>query len=618
MPRKSNKAPVDPAELEVSVGDVTSRILPDAVPTNQDGTVKQDGDIETDQAEKIGALNEESAAHNKATARIINKKLSGKDNVAWNEKNAIHLFDNIRETWQPTLIYCYVERIEPRPELTYEPVCMATFPTAAEFYRYVREVIHGMCAQDGKYLVRYKEGARAERGRGWIQIPGYKSNDRPQPQQIVGGQPGAPPGWPPGAPVPPYMMPQGPYGAPFSSYGGYPPPGYPPPGYPPPYGYPQQPPPRPPQEPPPQAPPQAAPPPAPAPAAPPAPVPTMQQGMMGYAMPIPIPQQSPSPQPTVDPSLAYSLGSSFTSQAHMQRKIEELEQSIRTRDEQINQLITAVRNPPPPPAPAPAPQYPPQQQQYAQQPPNGYAQPPGVYGQQQPQQPYPQQPPPNAYGQQQQQQQPYAQPYYPQQQSQQPMQPPPFGAPTPLASHVASQVPAAPVDPVRTFEQALDTSVNVIQRTATAANKLRGIASQFASDGVGEEVVDAAAAGVAAPSPDDGMPYGKMDIGNGLQAVINKKTGKIENGATFFANLGPLTQLAQAALTVVKEVNQAQANKQQRALEEQRQMQQRQLPPAAPSQPIVVQQPQAQPVEAAPQPFVPPNGFIQSRLGGMR
>jgi len=75
MPRR-NKTAIGSLEPATNA-DVTTAILPDSVPMNEDGTPKLDGTVPEEQARDIGALDIASAAKNRAAATVAKGKLGG-------------------------------------------------------------------------------------------------------------------------------------------------------------------------------------------------------------------------------------------------------------------------------------------------------------------------------------------------------------------------------------------------------------------------------------------------------------------------------------------------------------------------------------------------------------
>lgn len=249
MPRKKK------GDISVS-SDAIKDIYPAAVPRNEDGSVKPEAVITADKAREIGAVTAESAQYNVSRQQKIARRAGGEKEVRWNEGDAMHLFDAIKEAYGATSITIYIQRIEPQPVYDFRPFKMTATPDPAAFYDYVMRNCHQKSTA-ASYLVRFKEGNGQERGRGHLHLP--DTTDATATANAVSAP--AAPGYPPYIPgtVPPHMM-QMPWAPP-----GYPYP-YPQPQQPA-YGYPHEPP-----QPPP-APAASAPLAPPAPPAPPAPAP---------------------------------------------------------------------------------------------------------------------------------------------------------------------------------------------------------------------------------------------------------------------------------------------------------------------------------------------------------
>lgn len=221
--RLRDNAVATPSEnlVDVDQGDVTRVTMPEGVPQNADGTVLGEGDIPTTQAQKIGALDEISAATNKDSARKMREAALGKP-VRWNEKDALKLFSQVKGAWpgewSSTLIY--VSRAEPAPNIQYPPISAANLKDPMALYDYVKSC-HGQYQSTATYKIDFR--SNVQRGSASITLDAATS-----PVQVVRAEPQ-------GQGYGPQGGPQG-YGGGYGPQGGYGPSGGQ--GYP--QGYPQQ------------------------------------------------------------------------------------------------------------------------------------------------------------------------------------------------------------------------------------------------------------------------------------------------------------------------------------------------------------------------------------------
>lgn len=249
---KTAKPPMDPNELLIETTDVTQEQFSKGVPINRDGSVKTDGELPVEQAESIGAVDADSAQRNKTQAKILHKKNSGEAKISWNTRDALEIYDNIKQVgaWSIGNISIYITLTkEMRPNdggeadpnnllFNFQPVPMKMFRDAGELYSYVQKSVHRDSPNDAVYYLVFKEGGRQIRGTGYINLRGVQkpevATQQPgwSPQNPWQGlqqpwqshQPpgyGGPPGF--GAPPAPYgMNGAGGYGAPqLPSYNPY-------------------------------------------------------------------------------------------------------------------------------------------------------------------------------------------------------------------------------------------------------------------------------------------------------------------------------------------------------------------------------------------------------------
>jgi hypothetical protein len=145
------------------MNDLTAVTLPEAVPQNPDGTPRTDGTVSTDQAQKIGALDLESAQKNTRMARVMTAKALGEQNVPWNSDDALEQVGYQRVVsggeWNSMVIL--VSRSEPGPVAHLPPVSGSVIKSAADLYAYV-EKYHG--TGQATYKVRFQTATGAQRG----------------------------------------------------------------------------------------------------------------------------------------------------------------------------------------------------------------------------------------------------------------------------------------------------------------------------------------------------------------------------------------------------------------------------------------------------------------------
>jgi hypothetical protein len=585
MPKvKIAKPPMDPSDLTIETRDVTQEQFPKGIPTNPDGSVKQDGAVSVDEAATIGAMDAESAQKNKTNARILHKKNRGDSDVKWNEQNGIHLYDNIKRVsaWGTGNMWIYFTLVKssnpenPMPGFLYKPVLMSNFKNASELFSYMETHLHRDSPYDCTYQTQYKEGGREIRGTGYVSFQGVAKDAPPLPPP-PGQQQSALPPWPYPFPPPP-GFPYGSYAQP--TYGA----GYP--GAPGAY-LPPQPQPYPPQPEPPQhaqpSPPQAAPPPPPPMYAPP-------------------PTQQP---PGADPTTAYALGVQYQESQKLSAQVELLARQFteaNAREAAFKEYIMSGRMgvpqaqspmapPPPPPAPPPP---------QAQAPILVPTQPPSqiifdipctrcnqLVGPKEGHDLFaatgqmigrvhktcPQSMPVNPIG----------MGYAPPQAAPTP-QPPPVAAP-PASS------PPAPADPMADLSRTLASTANIFSQAFGAVTNMQETVRRTMPELARS---NEAAAMIEAPQADD-APYGSFPILDGAGAVLYDRGTKkaLPLGYQVLNNAGAVAELLKAGASIVKEM--AATLK----------------PPAPPPPPAVVTQgytvPHAAPLHAAPPaPYVPP------------
>lgn len=183
MAARKKRTPVVPLDMDIETGDLTSKIFPEGVPTNPDGSMASEGsEIDIAKAQKIGAIDGEAAAQNKSMAQRIDRKLKGGTNVPWNEKRALHQFDLIRLTFQPATIMLCFKDLETLIE--YPPAQMSVFKTAADLYNHIARFQKGKTSRT--YEVIYKDNQQySNRAIGTIVMPDMleEAVAAPQPQQ---------------------------------------------------------------------------------------------------------------------------------------------------------------------------------------------------------------------------------------------------------------------------------------------------------------------------------------------------------------------------------------------------------------------------------------------------
>ena len=364
--RKKDTKPLDASSA--TTASVTAALLPDGVPTGDDGAVESEGvDLDVDTIRQIGAIDATSARLNKTQAEVQTRKKAGEKNVRWNDTNGLVKYDGILAIWPPTSMLAYVSRTDPSPAVDYPPMPCGAMRNGQALYDAIMRNMHRVSGP-ATYFVRLREGP-LERGSFTLNLPDTTPQQQMQSPMMM---------------QPPWMGGGMGYPSPFGPPPGY---GYPPPapGYPPPPGYP-------PHDPYNQPPPQAAPaPPAAAPAAAPAPAaPLPSQTQQGYPsqqgypqqqqpiyQPIMMPQPAPQPPAVADPAAQAWMGTMYQMLQDLKQRVEQTTQGSQRAEmerlfamieelkrgsaaaptmQQLAEQIAAMSHPPaqPPPAPAPA------------------------------------------------------------------------------------------------------------------------------------------------------------------------------------------------------------------------------------------------------------------------
>lgn len=333
MPRKA-KPPTVPDNMHVDAKDIVANVFPEGVPKELDGTVNTNAEISIKQVQEIGALDEDSAASNKSTARVVQKKQQGATNVAWPTSDPMEHFDLLRMAWAGKSFAINITQVEP-VMMNYRPVMTSQFKTRGEVYDYISKYVHKQ-SEARKYEIKYCDTLGQVRARGFLYMPDTRdqqenemSRQNPFPFPPPYGYPGYPPA----------------YGA----QGYPPPPGFTPPGYPPTgYGAP------------PPAPPQAA---APPPPPPPPPPPQAPSPAQMYA-PEPSPQGYGFPQAGYGAPGVYEAMQASQNAAIENRRTQDTIQQVLLQNAQLLGQIEEMRRqqmqappppiymPPPPAAPA--------------------------------------------------------------------------------------------------------------------------------------------------------------------------------------------------------------------------------------------------------------------------
>jgi len=167
-PRK-HFPPTNPEDLmrESSMADVTDITLPEGVPRNPDGTPKVDGEIAEFTAQKIGALDIESAQRNKTVAEAMRDVKLGKS-VRWNTDDAMEMFPIVRDVFRGewSSMWLMIDRDEPRA--SFPPLSGKQLSDPLELYRAI-EHYHGK-SPAAKYIIQFRLGG-AVRGKSYVWMP---------------------------------------------------------------------------------------------------------------------------------------------------------------------------------------------------------------------------------------------------------------------------------------------------------------------------------------------------------------------------------------------------------------------------------------------------------------
>lgn len=172
---------------DVTVEDATANVYPEAVPRAPDGSPEAETEITVDQAQAIGALDLESAAKNKRNAAVIVRKTNGEPRVSFGTKDALEMFDQVRQIFGTSLnsINIVVIRVRPEPMEQYLPVPMASMTDSTDLYKYVA-ACHGQ-RSNAQYKIIYRDGTTGnERGSAYIHMPDRRPVEQPSapsPQQ---------------------------------------------------------------------------------------------------------------------------------------------------------------------------------------------------------------------------------------------------------------------------------------------------------------------------------------------------------------------------------------------------------------------------------------------------
>jgi hypothetical protein len=184
--------------------------------------------IPTDQARKVGAVNAEAVQNNRRRKAVIDRKRDGEKHVAWGERDACLLYDDIISVWPPHARLTHVTRIS---GTTLSWYLQAQPRNGMELYDAIRKQCHGR-SPETEYQVVFRDAARREeRGRGRIILPSTEMDDPAGPPPVAAPAPQAPstPQAPTMAPQMPPMMMGGPVGGAGPYYPYQPPPPPPPP-----------------------------------------------------------------------------------------------------------------------------------------------------------------------------------------------------------------------------------------------------------------------------------------------------------------------------------------------------------------------------------------------------
>ena len=184
---------------DVTIEDATANVYPEAVPRAPDGSPEAETEMPIEQAQAIGAMDLESAAKNKRNAGVIVRKTNGEPRVSFGTKDALEMFDQVRQVFGTSLnsINIVVVRVRPEPMEQYLPVPMASMTSSTDLYKYVA-ACHGH-RPNAQYKVIFRDGTTGnERGSAYLHMPdkspGFEPSPPPQPPQYA-PQPQFPPGW---------------------------------------------------------------------------------------------------------------------------------------------------------------------------------------------------------------------------------------------------------------------------------------------------------------------------------------------------------------------------------------------------------------------------------------
>lgn len=200
MPRP--KKIVEPMDADIS--DVTSALYPQGVPKNEDGSILEEGEIDVEDAQEIGAVTPESAAFNRSMAQKFTSKKQGKK-VAWGSLDFNDVFNGVRMMNPSNNLVACIKRIGD-PPLDYTPMPMSSFRGARDLFLHVQDNCHKK-SPPATYLVRFTEGGQ-RRGDAHIYL-GDTTQVEPVAQPPAWQSAPAPPVWQPPPPAPSNDAPPG-------------------------------------------------------------------------------------------------------------------------------------------------------------------------------------------------------------------------------------------------------------------------------------------------------------------------------------------------------------------------------------------------------------------------
>ena len=200
-------------ESETTVKDLSVELTNAHVPLAEDGLIAAPGtEITIEQAEKIGAVNEEAAAWNRKRAQVVDAKRKGQAGVQWGTDDPIELFGMVRDVWHSG-ISIRVKRELP-DQVQHSTLKLDQFRTGDEMLAYVRKTFHKRSVE-ATYKFEFMVGQSTTcRAVGRATLPDTMDEESPMQQQpppgyiVVQQQPAQPQQPPPPQPPPqPYAQP---------------------------------------------------------------------------------------------------------------------------------------------------------------------------------------------------------------------------------------------------------------------------------------------------------------------------------------------------------------------------------------------------------------------------